>query len=43
MDLGFAFYEGIPEEIVFDQDCTLLRDENHGDLLLTDEFSRYVQ
>jgi len=43
MDLGFAFYEGIPEEVVFDQDCTLLKDENHGDLLLTDEFCRYVQ
>ncbi len=43
MDLGFAFYEGIAEEVVFDQDCTLLSDENHGDLLLTDEFSRYVQ
>jgi transposase len=43
MDLGFAFYEGITEEVVFDQDCTLLRDENHGDLLLTEEFSRYVQ
>jgi len=42
MDLGFAFYEGITEEVVFDQDCTLLRDENHGDLLLTEEFSRYV-
>lgn len=42
MDLGFEFYEGIPEEVVFDQDCTLLRDENHGDLLLTEEFSRYV-
>jgi transposase len=43
MDLGFAFYEGIAEEVVFDQDCTLLSDENHGDLLLTEEFSRYVQ
>ena len=42
MDIGFAFYQGIPEEVVFDQDCTLLRDENHGDLLLTEEFSRYV-
>jgi len=43
MDLGFAFYEGITEEVVFDQDCTLLKDENHGDLLLTEEFARYVQ
>ena len=43
MDLGFAFFEGITEEVVFDQDCTLLKDENHGDLLLTEEFNRYVQ
>ena len=43
MDLGFSFFEGITEEVVFDQDCTLLRDENHGDLLLTEEFSRYVR
>ncbi len=43
MDLGFAFFEGITEEVVFDQDCTLLKDENYGDLLLTEEFSRYVQ
>jgi len=43
MDLGFSFYEGISEEVVFDQDCTLLMDENHGDLLLTEEFNRYVQ
>jgi transposase len=43
MDLGFDFFEGITEEVVFDQDCTLLKDENHGDLLLTEEFNRYVQ
>jgi len=43
MDLAFDFYEGTTEEVVFDQDCTLLKDENHGDLLLTEEFSRYVQ
>jgi transposase len=43
MDEGFAFFEGVTEEVVFDQDCTLLKDENHGDLLLTEEFSRYVQ
>jgi len=43
MDMGFAFYEGITEEVVFDQDCTLIKDENHGDLLLTEEFSVYVR
>jgi transposase len=43
MDQGFAFFEGITEEVVFDQDCTLLKDENHGDVLLTEEFRVYVQ
>jgi transposase len=43
MDIGFSFYEGVPEEVVFDQDSTLLKDENHGDLLLTEEFSVYVR
>jgi len=43
MDLAFAFNEGTTEEVVFDQDSKLLMNENHGDLLLTEKFSRYVQ
>lgn len=39
---AFAFYSGIPQEIVFDQDRVFMVDENYGDLILTDEFGRYV-
>jgi transposase len=39
---AFAYYGGIPREIVFDQDRVFMVDENYGDLLLTDEFGRYV-
>lgn len=40
---AFAFYGGIPEEIVYDQDHLLLTNENHGDLILTHEFAKYVE
>jgi transposase len=39
---AFAFYSGIPQEIVFDQDRVFMVDENYGDLILTDEFGRYA-
>lgn len=39
---AFAFYGGLPEEIVYDQDHLLLVSENHGDLILTQEFAVYV-
>jgi len=39
---AFAYYCGIPNEIVFDQDRVFMVDENYGDLLLTDEFGRYA-
>ncbi|MBP2898910.1 IS21 family transposase [Escherichia coli] len=42
-ELAFAFYGGIPEEIVYDQDHLLLTSENHGDLILTHEFAKYVE
>ncbi|UOF91954.1 DDE-type integrase/transposase/recombinase [Fodinisporobacter ferrooxydans] len=40
---AFAFYGGMPEEIVYDQDHLLLTSENHGDLILTHEFAKYVE
>jgi len=39
---AFAFYSGMPQEIVFDQDRVFMADENYGDLILTDEFGRYA-
>jgi transposase len=38
----FAFFQGIPEQLVYDQDKLMLVSENHGDLLLTEEFRNYV-
>lgn len=40
---AFAFYGGMPAEIVYDQDHLLLVSENHGDLILTHEFGKYVE
>ncbi len=40
---AFEFYGGLPEEIVYDQDHLLLTNENHGDLILTHEFAKYVE
>ncbi|PQQ66261.1 IS21 family transposase [Acetivibrio saccincola] len=40
---AFEFYEGMPEEIVYDQDHLILASENHGDLMYTQAFSRYLQ
>lgn len=40
---AFAFFKGIVRTIVFDQDSTILTDENLGDLIYTEEFSVYVK
>lgn len=40
---AFAFIEGIPLLIVYDQDRVFLVDENSGDLLLTEAFRNYRQ
>lgn len=40
---AFDFFDGIPYEIVYDQDKVLLIRENKGDLVLTTVFRRYVQ
>lgn len=38
----FIFFMGVVDQIVYDQDKLMLVSENHGDLLLTDEFRSYV-
>lgn len=40
---AFQFFEGIMEEIVYDQDKVFLVSENKGDLILTSVFRQYVQ
>lgn len=39
----FRFFQGIPEQLVYDQDKLMLADENKGNLVLTEEFRKYVQ
>ena len=39
---AFKFFEGIPKEVVYDQDRLFLVEENLGDLLLTQDFKSYV-
>ena len=39
---AFAFYEGRPKEIVYDQDKILAVSENHGDIIFTEEFQNYI-
>jgi hypothetical protein len=38
---AFEFFEGIPGEIVYDQDGVFLYRENNGDYIMTDVFERY--
>lgn len=40
---AFAFFEGIPRALVYDQDRTLIVDENAGNLILTAVFREYVR
>jgi len=42
-ELAFKFFEGIPAEIVYDQDRVFISDENMGDIILTDDFKAYVR
>jgi transposase len=39
---AIAFFEGITEVFVYDQDTLLLVDENKGDLILTEAFRKYA-
>jgi len=38
---AFAYLEGIPATVVYDQDRLFLVSENHGDLILTEKFRFY--
>lgn len=38
---AFGYYEGMPVEMVYDQDALLAVSENAGDLILTAEFTKY--
>ena len=38
---AFEFFQGIPKEIVYDQDTVFIHQENRGDYILTDVFDRY--
>jgi transposase len=40
---AFAYLEGIPATVVYDQDRLFLVSENHGDLILTEKFRIYCQ
>lgn len=40
---AFAFFDGVPRTIVYDQDRTMLVDENIGDLILTATFKQYTR
>jgi transposase len=39
----FQHFEGIPEQLVYDQDKLMLVDENKGDLILTEPFRQYTK
>ena len=40
---AFEFFDGIPNTIVYDQDRTMIVDENIGDIILTDKFKQYTK
>jgi len=40
---AFAFYGGIPKTVVYDQDRTMVVDENIGDVILTATFKQYTR
>lgn len=40
---SFQYFEGIPQELVYDQDKLMLTDENKGNLILTQPFRQYTE
>jgi hypothetical protein len=40
---AFAFFGGIPKTIVYDQDRTMIVDENIGEVILTATFKQYIK
>jgi len=41
--LAFEYFQGVPKKILYDQDRVFMVDENLGDLILTQDFQRYVE
>ena len=41
--LAFAYFQGVPKEIIYDQDSVFIHDENLGDYLLTKDFSSFCK
>lgn len=41
--LAFAYFQGVPKEIIYDQDSVFMHDENLGDYLLTKDFSSFCK
>ncbi len=42
-ELAFAFINGVPDQIVYDQDKVFIVNENSGDIILTDTFRNYTR
>lgn len=40
---AFSFFSGIPQTLVYDQDRTMIVDENMGDIILTSTFKQYTR
>ncbi len=40
---SFEYFRGIPKTIVYDQDRTMVVDENIGNIILTSQFKRYTK
>jgi transposase len=40
---AFLYFEGIPYIVVYDQDRVFIVDENHGDIILTEQFKAYTR
>ncbi|MHA4812664.1 IS21 family transposase [Flavitalea flava] len=40
---AFSFFQGIPEQVVYDQDRVFIVNENKGDIILTDAFRSYTK
>jgi len=41
--LAFEYFQGIPREILYDQDRVFIHDENLGDYLLAHEFKAFIE
>lgn len=42
-ELCFEYFQGVPKEIIYDQDSVFIHDENLGDYLLTKEFEAFCR